>query len=271
MIGVFDSGVGGLTVVKEIFKYFPQEKVFYFGDTLHLPYGTKSEKTIKNYSEKIVSWFQKENINLIIIACNTASSWAEEYLKNKFKDIYIFGMIEPTVKEVARIYKDKKIKKIGVIGTSGTIKSRVYEKKLLEINKNFKIYSKSCPLFVSLIEEGLIKDKITKEVALKYLKPLKEKNIDALILGCTHYPLIKDLIYEILGENILIINPAEALIRELKLFFENNKEIKNKKEKNHKFFFSDVPYNFEKIKNFCFNKKININFEIKNPFNEKII
>jgi len=111
MIGVFDSGVGGLTVVKEIFKYFPQEKVFYFGDTLHLPYGTKSEKTIKNYSEKIVSWFQKENINLIIIACNTASSWAEEYLKNKFKDIYIFGMIEPTVKEVSRIYKDKKIEK----------------------------------------------------------------------------------------------------------------------------------------------------------------
>ncbi len=263
MIGVFDSGVGGLTVVKEIFKYLPEYQIIYFGDTARLPYGTKGAKFVRKYSAKITDWLLKKGAKIIIIACHTSSSWASDSLKKQFKEIPIFEIITPAVKKALNNTKNKKI---GIIGTTGTIKSKIYKKKLLDLNPSLKIYSKPCPLFVPLVEEGWLNRKETKEIAKIYLKPLKNKGIDTLILACTHYPLLKNIIKEITGTKIKIINPAEDLAKNLKLFLKNNLKLKSqlKRGKNHQFFFSDEPYNFEKMSKLCLNRKVKI--KVKDPF-----
>lgn len=254
MIGVFDSGVGGLTVVKEIFKYLPEYQIIYFGDTARLPYGTKGADFVIRYSKKITEWLLKKGAKIIVVACNTSSAWASDSLKKEFS-APIFEMISSAVKEAIRVTKNKKI---GIIGTPGTIRSGVYDKKLKTYNLKLKTYSQACPLFVPLAEEGWINEKVTKEVIKKYLLPLKEENIDTLILGCTHYPLLEKTIKEIMGKRVKIINPAESLAKELKEFLENNPEVKGKIKngREHQFFFSDEPYNLEKISRLCFSKKI---------------
>jgi len=263
MIGVFDSGVGGLTVVKEIFKYLPEYQIIYFGDTARLPYGTKGADFVRRYSAKITNWLLKKEAKIIVIACHTSSAWASEFLKKQFKGTPIFEMITPGAREVLRATKNQKI---GIIGTPGTIKSGSWEKKLLELEPNLKIYSKPCPLLVPLVEEGWVDKKITKEIVKEYLEEFKERGIDSLILACTHYPILEKAIKEVMGAKIKIINPAESLAKELKLFLNDNLQIasKIKKGKNHQFFFSDEPYNLEKISNFCLNRKIKPT--IKDPF-----
>ncbi len=263
MIGVFDSGVGGLTVVKEIFKYLPNYQIIYFGDTARVPYGPKGKDFVCKYSTKITDWLLNKGAKIIIVACHTSSAWASESLKRQFRKIPIFEMITPAAKEVATTTKNKKI---GIIGTVGTIKSEAYEKKILFLDHSLKIYSKACPLLVSLVEEGWLDNKITKDIIKEYLDPLKNKKIDILILACTHYPLLKKSIKTIIGPDIKIINPAESLAKELKSFLENNPKIDSqlKKGKNHQFFFSDEPYNLEKISQLCFNKDIKI--KVKDPF-----
>jgi len=275
MIGVFDSGVGGLTIVKEIFKYLPEYQIIYFGDTARLPYGTKGADFVQRYSAKIVNWLLKKKAKLIVVACHTSSAWASDFLKEKFsapkgRDLAegenkmpIFEMITPGASEAANSTKSRKV---GIIGTSGTIKSGSWEKKLLELNPGLKIYSKPCPLFVSLVEEGWINKGVTKKIAEEYLEPFKEKKIDTLVLACTHYPLLKKIIGEVVGTNIKIINPAESLAKELKLFLKDNLQIASqiKKGKNHQFFFSDQPYNLEKISHLCFDRQIKP--IIKDPF-----
>ncbi len=263
MIGVFDSGVGGLTVVKEIFKYLPEYQIIYFGDTARLPYGTKGAKFVQKYSAKITNWLLKKGAKIIIVACHTSSSWAADSLKKQFKKIPIFEIITPANKKAL---KNTRNRKIGIIGTTGTIKSEVYKKKLLDLNPSLKIYSKPCPLFVPLVEEGWFNRKETKEIAKIYLKPLKNKGIDTLILACTHYPLLKNIIKEITGTKIKIINPAEDLAKNLKLFLKNNPKLKSqlKRGKNHQFFFSDEPYNFEKMSKFCLGREVKI--KVKDPF-----
>ena len=264
MIGVFDSGVGGLTVVKEIFNYLPEYQIIYFGDTARLPYGTKGANFVKKYSEKITSWLLAKNAKIIVIACNTSSAWASDSLKKKFKNTPVFEMINPAVTEAMATTKNKKI---GIIGTPGTIKSGAYQQKLLKANKSLKIFSQACPLLVPIVEEGLLSDNITVEVIKRYINPLKEKGIDTLILGCTHYPLLKDIIEKTIDSGIKIINPAESLAKEVKIYLENNfvtdKKIKRGIE--HKFYFSDEPYNLAKISHMCFSKKITP--IVKDPFN----
>jgi len=263
MIGVFDSGVGGLTVVKEIFKYLPEYQIIYFGDTARLPYGTKGADFVKKYSEKIAQWLLERGAKVIVVACNTSSAWAADSLKQKFPNVPIFEMIIPAVKTAVKITKNKKI---GIIGTPGTIKSGVYKKKLAELDGGLKFYSKACPLFVPLVEEGLVDGKITTEIAKRYLAELKKDKIDSLILGCTHYPLLKNTIAKVMGKKVSIINPAEAITKDLKEFLKNNPAVEQtvKKGSDHKFFFSDEPYNFEKISHLCFNKKLKP--EILDPF-----
>jgi len=263
MIGIFDSGVGGLTVVKEIFKYLPEYQIIYFGDTARLPYGTKGADFVRRYSEKITKWLLDRGAKIIVIACNTSSAWAFDSLKKEFSNLSIFEMITPAVKEAIKKTKNKKI---GIIGTPGTIKSGVYKKKLAALDNDLKFFTQSCPLFVPLVEEGWIHENITKEVAGKYLTVLKKKNIDSLVLGCTHYPLLEGTISRIIGEGIKIINPAKSLARELKNFLKNNPVVEKqiKKGNAHRFFFSDQPYNLEKISRMCFNKKIKP--IIKDPF-----
>ncbi len=255
MIGIFDSGVGGLTVAKEIVKRLPGHKIIYFGDTARLPYGTKGASFVRKYSFKITEWLTGKGADVIIIACHTSSAWAAPSLKKKFS-VPIFEMISPSVKEALSATRNKKI---GVIGTSGTIKSGSYEKKLRKLDGSLTVYSVACPLFVPLVEEGWLESKITLEIARKYLEPLKAKNIDTLILGCTHYPLLIEVIRKVMGKGVEIINPAESLAKELEEFLGKGRE-----KETHSFFFSDKPYNFEKISRNCFKEEVKI--KIKNPF-----
>lgn len=263
MIGVFDSGVGGLSVVKEIFKYLPDYQIIYFGDTARLPYGTKGAAFVQKYSAKITDWLLKNEAKLIVVACHTSSAWASESLKKEFDKIPVFEMITSGAVEAAALTKNKKI---GIIGTPGTIKSASWEKKLLKIDSTLKIYSKPCPLFVSLVEEGWLSEKVTKETSKKYLGQLKNREIDTLILACTHYPMLERVIKAEVGPKIKIVNPAESLAKGLKLFLKDNSHIANKIKKgtNHQFFFSDEPYNLKKISKLCLGKEIKI--KVNDPF-----
>ncbi len=263
MIGVFDSGVGGLTVVKEIFKYLPEYQIIYFGDTARIPYGSRSEKFIRHYSKKITHWLLNKGAKIIVIACNTSSAWAASALKKEFKGIPIFEVITPATKDAIKKTKNKRV---GIIGTRGTIKSSTYSKKLLSLDPKVRIYLKACPLFVPLVEEGWIKEKTTEEIAKKYLAVLKKRDVDTLILGCTHYPLLKEIIRKTIGPKVKIVSSAENVAKEVKEFLKNNPVIEKqiKKGNAHQFFFSDQPYNLEKISHLCFNKKIKP--IVKDPF-----
>ena len=252
MIGIFDSGVGGLTVVKEIFKHLPGYQVIYFGDTARLPYGTKGADFVRKYSLKIAEWLLNKKAKIIVIACHTSSSWASDVLKTKFKNVPVFEMISSAVGDVLKTTKNKRV---GIIGTPGTIKSGAFAKKLLKKDKSLKIYSASCPLFVPLVEMGFVEGDVTRKVIKEYLASLKSKNIDTLVLACTHYPLLKKEIQKFMGKRVNIVNPAESLAKDLKEFLKKNK-IKVKKGRKHQFFFSDEPYNLEKISKLCFGKKI---------------
>jgi len=263
MIGIFDSGVGGLTVVKEIQKRLPGYQIIYFGDTARLPYGTKGAGFVQKYSSKIVNWLLDNGAKIIIIACHTSSAWASENLKRHFKNAPIFEMIAPAIKEALKRTKNKKI---GIIGTPGTVKSQAYERGLLSIDSGLEVYPVACPLFVPLVEEGWISKKITKEIAEEYLKPLKKKKIDTLVLACTHYPLLKKTIRRVLGPEVKIINPAESLAEELSIYLAAHPEtaLQIKKGNDHRFFFSDAPYNLKKISQICFNQEIVV--RIEDPF-----
>lgn len=263
MIGIFDSGVGGLTVAKEIFKNLPKYQVIYFGDTARLPYGTKGAGFVRKYSAKITDWLLKRQAKIIVIACNTSSAWASDFLKKKFKNVPIFDMISSTSKEVANVSKNKKV---GIIGTPGTIKSKAWEKALKKSDPKLKIISQACPLFVPMVEMGFTKGKIADEIAKEYLRKIKAQNVDVLVLACTHYPLLETTIKKIMGPNVKIINPAKSTAVAIKKFLEENMHLQKtmKKGIGHKFFFSDEPYSLEKISQTCFGKKIKA--EINDPF-----
>jgi len=208
MIGIFDSGIGGLTVVKEFLKYLPEYRLIYLGDTARLPYGTKSPNLIRKWSKEISQWLLKKGAKIIVIACHTSSSLAADFLKKEFSNIPVFEIITPGIEKAVKLTKNKKI---GIIGSPATIKSKVHQKKLLKINPGLKIYTQACPLFVPLVEEGWIRRRQTKEIAEEYLMPLKRKGIDTLILACTHYPLLKKIISDIVGKIVKIIDPDKDL------------------------------------------------------------
>lgn len=253
MIGIFDSGVGGLTVAKEILKQMPDQKTIYFGDTARVPYGTKGEGFVKKYSAKITEWLLGKKAKIIVIACHTSSAWAADFLKKEYKNTPIFDMISFSAKKIGNDAEAGQ--KIGIIGTPGTIESGSWEKALKKENGKIKIFTKSCPLFVPMAEMGFTKGNIAEEVAEEYLKELKSKKIDVLVLACTHYPLLKETIKKVMGPEVKIINPAEIISKEIKKYLEQNPNMAEKGSQ-HKFYFSDKPYNLEKISQLCFNKKI---------------
>jgi glutamate racemase len=195
-IGIFDSGIGGLTVLKSLIKFFPNENFVYLGDTARVPYGTKSAETVIRYSKENTDFLISQGVKAIVVACNTASAVALDELKKTY-ELPILGVVEPSVKEA---YKKSKAKKIGIIGTKRTISSRAYENALLTISNNIKTVSTYCPLFVPLVEEGLFTGKIVDEAVRLYLKNIKKSKIDTLILGCTHYPLLKSAISKFVGK-----------------------------------------------------------------------
>ena len=211
-IGVFDSGIGGLTVVREIMRQMPEEDIVYFGDTAHVPYGSKSKETIRRFSRQIVSFLRTKRVKAIVIACNTASAHALDVIE-KEQDIPVIGVIRAGAYTAAQTTKNGRI---GVIATRGTIGSGVYEQVLRGLDPGFQIFGKACPLFVPLVEEGLTHDFITEEIARRYVKDLQYKGIDTLILGCTHYPLLRTLLHKVMGEEVTLVNPAYETAVELK-------------------------------------------------------
>lgn len=211
-IGVFDSGVGGLTVAREIMRHLPNENIVYFGDTARVPYGSKSKDNIIRYSRQIINFLKTKNVKAIVIACNTASALALDVVREEF-DVPIIGVVEPGARAALEATKSKKI---GVIGTEATIRSAMYEKIIKGFDGDAIVVGKACPLFVPLVEEGFAKHKVTEEIIDYYLASFMDTDIDSLILGCTHYPLLRSRIKEYVGEQITLVNPAYETAMDLR-------------------------------------------------------
>ena len=246
-IGVFDSGVGGLTVAREIMSQLPDEEIVYFGDTARVPYGNKSRATVTRYSEQIIRFLLTQNVKAIVIACNTASSHALEYVAREFP-VPIIGVIEPGARAAVSTTKNGRI---GVIGTEGTISSEVYTRQIHKLAPSLSVTGKACPLFVPLVEEGWIKDSVTREVASRYLETMWDTGIDTLILGCTHYPLLRPLLEEIMGSSVTLVNPAYETARDLKALLTEKDRLceENDHTAIHRFYVSDKASNFSAFAN----------------------
>ncbi|MBI4335880.1 MAG: glutamate racemase [Candidatus Omnitrophica bacterium] len=240
-IGIFDSGIGGLTVLKEVMKRLPNENIVYLGDTARVPYGTKSPNTVIKFSIENALFLLKFRVKLIIIACNTSSSYSLPVLKKDFK-VPVIGVIGPGAEEAAKVTTRGRV---GVIGTSATIQSGAYENEIKNIDPGIKVFSQACPLFVPLVEERWLNGSITCGVAKKYLEPLRQKRVDTLILGCTHYPLLKDVIRSVMGDGVALVDSARQVAAHAKeiLSWENLLS-KSGRRARCRFYVSDEPAKF---------------------------
>tara|TARA_B100000579_G_scaffold346389_1_gene299268 strand:- start:2730 stop:3527 length:798 start_codon:yes stop_codon:yes gene_type:complete len=260
-IGVFDSGLGGLTVVKALKELLPNESIVYLGDTARLPYGVKSQSLVKQFSIQITKFLLEKNAKAIIIACNTATAMALNSLKNKFKDVPIIGVIEPG--------SDKGIsetitKKIGVIGTIATISSGAYEKAIQQKDSRIEVVSKACPLFVPFVEEGLINGSAINEIAKHYLSSFNNR-VDTLILGCTHYPLLKDIIFDN-TEKINLIDSASTVADVAHKVLLDHRLLSSKNNLGaFDCYVTDLPMRFEELGNIFFGSDIT-NVQLVNEF-----
>ena len=244
-IGVFDSGVGGLTVAREIMRNLPNEHIVYFGDTARVPYGSKSKDTIIRYCRQIIRFLQTQNVKAIVIACNTASALALDTVEKEF-DIPIIGVIKSGARTAAATTVNKKV---GVIGTESTINSQMYNQFLGELDPEITVFGKACPLFVPLVEEGMFHDTVTDEISSRYLQELKSKYIDSLVLGCTHYPLIRSTIARTMGSEVTLVNPAyetavqlRTLLRSMEMNCDEGRDLPV--EEKYQFFVSDMAEKF---------------------------
>lgn len=244
-IGVFDSGLGGLTVVRELIKIMPNEKIVYFGDTGRVPYGMRSAETITHYARQDERFLLEKDVKLIIAACGTVSSVAP----NTGEELPV-PFIEVVSPAAAAAAKATRCKKVGVIGTSATVKSSAYTRKIKELNPDIEVFSTDCPIFVPLVEEGWIEkgDIITKEAVRRYLEPLKEKGVDALILGCTHYPVLQSFIADFMGEGVELINAGYTAALAAREFIEHEDICAEKDRAVHsEYYVSDRMESFSKI------------------------
>lgn len=248
-IGVFDSGVGGLTVAREIMRQIPNERIVYFGDTARVPYGSKSKDNIIKFSRQIIRFLQTENVKAIVIACNTASALALDEMQQEF-NLPILGVVKPGAKVAVETTANKRI---GLIGTEANIRSGVYTRYIKSLDDEAKVFEKACPLFVPLVEEGWLHDDITLQVASRYLEELKEKDIDTLIMGCTHYPLIRSTIRKVMGDKVNLVNPAYETAIELKNLLERdnlaNKCDVDSPSSMYRFYVSDAEEKFKLFAN----------------------
>ena len=244
-IGIFDSGIGGLTVFKAVRRGLPDEDIVYFGDTARVPYGTKSKETITKFSIENVHFLQSFDVKMVVVACNTASSLSLEALQRKFT-MPVVGVIEPGARAAIRRTKTGRI---GVIGTKSTIGSNAYETWLKKLDPDVSVYSSACPLFVPFVEEGWTEGDVITKVARAYLEPFKIFKIDTLILGCTHYPLLSSIIQKVVGNKVRLINSGEETAKEagrllLKMGIENPARMKS--PQTH-FYVSDEPEQFRAL------------------------
>ena len=245
-IGVFDSGLGGLTVVKELLKQLPYENIIYYGDTARVPYGTKSRESIIRFSTENTRALLKYQVKMIVVACNSSSSYALSALKQNFS-LPILGVIAPGAKKAVAATKNNRV---GIIATPATIKSQQYVKHIHRANPNVKVFTQACPLFVPLVEEGWLNKKVTLDIAEEYLRPLKMAKIDTLILGCTHYPLLREVLQKVMGPHVTLIDSAKEVALEVKDTLEKmNKNRTSIKKPRHQFLTTDKPQQFQKIVN----------------------
>jgi len=253
-IGIFDSGLGGLTVARAIVDRLPGLDMVYFGDTARTPYGSKSRDTVIRYACENTDFLIQKGAQLIVMACNTAASVATDILREKY-DLPIFEVITPAASLVTSM---KNVRKVGIIGTRATINSNVYTDKISTQRPDIRVHAIPCPLLVPLVEEGWINKPETKMIVKKYLHPLKVRQIDTLILACTHYPILKSIIQKKIGRRVLVIDSAQAVANQLELYFENLVEKQNVYDQNGstQFYVSDITPYFEKIAKSIFKRKI---------------
>lgn len=243
-IGIFDSGLGGLTVAKEILSSFPNESIVYFGDTARLPYGTKSRETIIRYSKENANFLQKHNVKMIVIACNTATAFALESLREELS-IPVIGVIKPGAKKAVG---STVTGKIGVIATKATVSSNAYESEILALLPSAKVVQVACPLFVPFVEEGLLTHPAMKLLVEDYLSPLKDAEVDTVLLGCTHYPLLLDLLSEFFGEKVRIVDSATTCAKHVgELLLREEIAASQECVQAHQYFVSDAPSDFLRL------------------------
>jgi len=255
-IGIFDSGIGGLTVARAINKLLPAEKIIYFGDTAHMPYGEKSAEAIKHYCIKIADFLISKKCKTIVIACNTASAAGYKAVVKHtgYKDLVI-NVIDPAATYATQNHQHQQI---GIIGTKRTIGSNVYAKKILQIDAQAKVLQLATPLLAPMIEEGFFNNKISQTIINSYLEKSKLKDINALILGCTHYPLIKTQIEKFYGKKIEVIDSSIIVAKKVKQVLQKHKLLNHGKEKNHEFYVSDYTKSFEQTTNLFFGKALKL-------------
>jgi len=255
MIGVFDSGVGGLTVVREIKKQLPDVSIIYFGDTARLPYGNKSRETIQKYSSEIVDFLLSKGCETIVVACNTASALAADYLREKFPDLKIYDVVSSGAEAAA---ETTKANRVGVIGTTATISSSVYKKKITELKPGIEVFSQACPLVVPLVEENWINRPETKKIARAYLRGLKLQKVDALLLGCTHYPLLEKVIAGVMGKRTKVIASGKKLAEKLAGDLGSARNSSSSEAGRDEYFVSDLTPHFEKLASRILGKRVEI-------------
>ena len=261
-IGVFDSGIGGLTVANAILKHLPNEELIYFGDTAHMPYGEKSADAIRYYCLKIVKFLLEKNCKIIVIACNSAASAAYKILLDFFGHEVLFAnVVDPLVERVCTegvTLGENDFKKVGVIATKATIATGVYEQKLKELQPNLEVISLATPLLAPMIEEGFFHDKISHSVIEKYLSFADFQGIEALLLACTHYPLIKTDIEDFFNNQVKIFDSMDVVAEEVRMKLEKNNLLNDKKRHSHRFFVSDYTQSFERTTQIFFPETIKL-------------
>ena len=247
-IGVFDSGVGGLTVVREMIRQLPNENIVYFGDTARVPYGSKSQNTIIRFSEQIIRFLKKKKVKAIVIACDTASALALDAVRDEF-EVPILGVVIPGARAAVEATQNLKV---GVVGTDATVQSGMYTKIIHGMNPEITVIEKACPLFVPLVEEGFKEHKVTQEIIDFYLESIKRTDIDAMILGCTHYPLLRSKIRAYMGDGIQIVNPAYETAMDLKKLLKEQDMVNDGQKapySHYEFFVSDAAEKFRHFAN----------------------
>lgn len=252
-IGIFDSGIGGLTVAKEIIAALPNESIIYLGDTARVPYGTRSKEIVTKFALELVEFLLERKVKCLVVACNTISALALEEIR-KNSPVPVIGVIKSAVKKAVQVTKNKKI---GVIGTPGTILSKAYEEEIRKSSPDIKVISVACPLFVPLAEEGLHNHQAAKLVAKDYLEDFTN-NVDTLILGCTHYPLLRETITEVVGEDITLIDSAKPTAEELKILLAENNLLSNNQNPYLEFFVTDAPVRVAQVAGKFFGSELKI-------------
>ena len=242
-IGVFDSGLGGLTCVKEIMRIMPGEDVIYFGDTGRVPYGTRGADTIVKYVRQDINFLQSFDIKMIIIACGTASSAALPSIADEITT-EITGVVEPAAALAVAASRNKKI---GILGTSGTVRSGKYLEHIKKLNKDIEVYQKACPMFVPLVENGYSQSKVTEIIAEEYLGEMKKAGVDTLVLGCTHYPLIRDVIGKIMGDGVTLIDSGAAAADHAYEILKNADMLSGNDKGRMRYFVSDSTEDFSRL------------------------